>query len=378
MKFKCTFFFLIAAVLATTAQTKISSDSLQNELTLHFKIYPPEAQRYSSVTTFGEAKTSFDKAQMDKELLLFEGIKKSELIHHPSMDILDLCHNISIYNPEKGNEFLSLLNVPLEDPELLVPFYMQIIFAGQFGEQLMLKNLNSSDPYWQRDCAGYLGSFAIFESSLPTIEKHILATKDPEVQQDLIGALTFISSLKSIPIIKKITETTKNDTTQSKAIFAYTELSGYDGLKYIEKIEPVGEESTREQKASIKWIKEETNAKNKYGVVVKSDANFILRFSTVRSPAMIWLEKEKLLDTAKALHPIPFTPAQKSELIKLLIESKGFGLEAVKGQLFLSLRKSDMPALLELRKSCVYSPNTFSFGRLSTVGMFIRYLRRTT
>ena len=67
----------------------------------------------------------------------------------------------------------------------------------------------------------------------------------------------------------------------------------------------------------------------------------------------------------------------KNELMNLLIESKGFGLEAVKGQLFISLEQSDMPALMELRKSCVYSPNTFSFGRLSTVGSFIRYLRKT-
>ena len=97
----------------------------------------------------------------------------------------------------------------------------------------------------------------------------------------------------------------------------------------------------------------------------------------MRSPAMVWLEKEGLLDTAKALHPIPLTPSKKNELMNLLIESKGFGLEAVKGQLFISLEQSDMPALMELRKSCVYSPNTFSFGRLSTVGSFIRYLRKT-
>jgi len=268
---KCTLIFFLVAVLTVTGQTKINSDSLLREIKLHFKIFPPEAQRYSGLTTYGDTKVIFTKEQITKEPLLIEAVKKSELIHHPTIDILDLCHNISIHSP-------------------------------------------------------------------PT----------------------------SIPAIKKIIERTTDDETQTKAIFAY-----------LEKIKSIGEKSSQELKASMDWIKKETNAANKYGVIVESDVNFISRFGDIHTPAMVWLEKEGLLDTAKALHPIPFTAAKKNELLKLLIESKGFGLEAVKGQLFLSLEQSDIPTLLELRKSCVYSPNTFSFGRLSTIGMFIRYLRKT-
>src|SRR4051812_8350868 len=332
MKIKCTLLFLLAFALTITGQNKLNSDSLQKEITTHFKIYPPEAQRYSGLTTYGETNVSFDQEQIKKELLLVEAVKKSELLNNPNMEVLDLCHNLSIHSPEKGKEFLALLNKPLKDKELLVPFYMEIIFNGEFGEQLMLKNLSSSNLEWQRDCAGYLGSFAIYESSIPMIEKAIVNTKDPEVQQDLIGALTFISNRSALSSIKKIIENTKDDETQSKAIFAYTELTGYDGLGYLEQIKPIGEKSIGEQKASLEWIKKETSEKNRYGMLVESDVNFIMRFGDIHSPAMIWLEKEGLFDTAKVLHPVPFTSAKKNELMKLLIESKGFGLEAVKGQ----------------------------------------------
>ncbi len=377
MKIRFTLFLLYTAALNVTAQTKINSDSLEKEITLHFKIHPPEAERYSDLTKFGEANVSFDKEQISKELQLAEAVKKSKLIDYPTMDVLDLCHNISIHSPEKGKELLTLLNQPLKDPQLIVPFFMQIVFTGEFGEQLMLKNLNSPNMEWQKECAGYLASFAAYESSVPLIQKKIKTTEDLEIQQDLIGALTFISSKKSIPIIRKMIETTKDDETQSKAIFAYTELVGYEGLSYLEKIKTIGEKSAHEQKISIDWIKKETNAQNKYAMHVENDANFISRFANVDSPAMIWLKKEGLLDTSKVLHPEPLAIDKKRELLTLLIESKGIGLEAAKGQLFLSLQQTDILTLLELRKSCVYSPNTFSFGRLSTVGVFVRYLRKT-
>lgn len=76
-------------------------------------------------------------------------------------------------------------------------------------------------------------------------------------------------------------------------------------------------------------------------------------------------------------NPIPLPKEKKDRLIDLLIESKGFGLEAAKAQLFLSIESSDMAKLLALRKACIYFPNEFTNGRLKTVGIFIRYLRKT-
>jgi hypothetical protein len=95
MKFKTTLLFLITVVVVSTAQTKINSDSLQKEIRLHFKIYPPESERYSDFEP-KETKASFAKEQIEAELHLFEVIKKSDLLSHPTMDVLDLCHNITI------------------------------------------------------------------------------------------------------------------------------------------------------------------------------------------------------------------------------------------------------------------------------------------
>ena len=148
MKIKLILFLSLAAAFKITAQPKINPDSLEKEIKLHFKIYPPEAERYSSLTTFGETKISFNKEQIEKELQLADAVQKSTLIHRPTMDVFDLCHNISIHSPEKGKAFLASLNQPLQNKELGIPFYMEIIFAGEFGEQLMLNNLNSTNLEW--------------------------------------------------------------------------------------------------------------------------------------------------------------------------------------------------------------------------------------
>lgn len=376
MKLRLTLLLLCSAFMAI-CQTDSVTDALQVKLTDHFNQYLAESQRHSGLTTFGEKKEVFDKEQVDKELQLFEEIKKSVLISNPTTDVFDLCHNLLIHSPEKGKEFLTLLNHPMSNKELLMPFYMEIIFTGEFGERLMLKNLTDENLDWRRDCAGYLGGFAIYESSIPMIEKTLQTSKDPEVQQNLIGALTFISNPKSIRTIQQLIESTKDDETQARAIFSFTELSGYNGIKYLEQVKAIGDKSQEELKVSLDWLKKETNPQNKYGIQVSNDLNFILRFGDIAAPSTNWMRKEGLLDTAKASHPVPLAKDKKNELLKVLIESKGFGLEAAKAQLFLSLEQYDMPDLLALRQSCVYSPSSFSFARLQTVGFCIRYLRKT-
>ena len=104
--------------------------------------------------------------------------------------------------------------------------------------------------------------------------------------------------------------------------------------------------------------------------------DFIKRFGDIKSPAMIWLDKEGLLNEEKAQKPTILSKEKKDKLLDLLIESKGFGLEAVKAQLFMSIEKSDIDKLLTLRKVCFYSENDFTTGRVNTIGIFIRYLRK--
>ena len=221
-----------------------------------------------------------------------------------------------------------------------------------------------------------MSKLAIYESSIPRIEKILQQTKDTEIKKDLIGALMYISNPKSIEVVKQIIETTKNDEVQTKAIFAIAELAGSEGIKYLESIKTVGEKSKEEIKSSIVWLKKETSSKNKYGTEVTNDIAFIERFGDIKSPAIIWLDKEGLLNEKKAQKPTPLTKDKKDQLLYLLIESKGFGLEAAKAQLFLSIEQSDIDKLLTLRQICYYSPNKFTKGRMNTTGIFIRHLRK--
>jgi hypothetical protein len=374
MKIKLIFLLLLVSAYTGSSQTA-PSDLLEKKIMQHFSEYMPESKRYNGLMA-SEEKVVFEKEQINKELQLFEEVKKSALIQHPTTDVFDLCHNILIHSPEKGKEFLTLLNHPDEDKETLIPFYMDAIFTGEFGEQLALKNLSSENVDWRNSWSIYMGSFAVYESSIPVIEKALKKTSDPEIQRDLIGALTFISNPASIVTIKKIISSTKNDETQAKAIFAFTEFAGYDGIAYLEKVTPIGDLSTEEKKSSLEWLKKETSISNKFGVMVTNDIDFITHFGDSKAPSVMLMKEEGLWDTINATHPKVLTKAKKTAVLDALIESKAFGLEAVKAQLFLSLEQGDIPKLLALRQACVYSPNGDSFARLKTIGLFIRYLRK--
>jgi hypothetical protein len=329
------------------------------------------------LTFYGENKTTFDNDQILIELQLYNEVNNSDLIKKPTNTVFALCHNLLIHSPEKGKEFLKLLNKPTKDKEIISNLFTELIFTGEYGEHIALDNLESNNISWSKTWAGYLSSHAVYESSIPRIEKMLQQTNDKEIKQDLIGALMYISNPKSIEIVTQIIESTKNDEVQTKAIYAFTELSGNDGIKYLESIKTIGEKSKEEKKSSLDWLNKETSSKNKYGTEVTNDIGFIERFGDIKSPAIIWLNKEGLLDVTKAQKPTPLSIDKKDQLLDLLVESKGFGLEAAKAQLFLSIEQSDIDKLLTLRQICYYSPNNFTKGRMKTVGIFIRYLRKT-
>ncbi|HYV94853.1 MAG TPA: hypothetical protein VE978_23970 [Chitinophagales bacterium] len=377
MKKLPTFIITVAIVTNSFAQAAISADSLDKKLSAYFDEYTPELFRYSGLTFYGEARINFSQDQISKEIQLLNEVKKSDLLNKPTPNVFALCHNIIIHSPSDGKEFLKLLDKPTTDEYIIGLLYSEMIFTGEFGEQLALDNLESTDLTWSKTWANYLSEHAIYESSLPRIEKMLQRTNDNEIKQDLIGALMYISNPKSLEVVKPIIETTKSDEVQSKAIFAFAELAGYEGIQYLESIKTVGANSKEEKKSSEDWLKKETSSKNKFGTELTNDISFIERFGDIKSPAIIWLDKEGLLDEKNANKPTAFTKENKNKFIDLLIESKGFGLEAAKAQLFLSIEYSDIEKLLTLRQMCVYSPNNFTKGRLNTIGIYVRYLRKT-
>ena len=109
--------FIFLAILTATnifAQN-ITSDSIDKKITAHFDKFNSELYRYSGLTIYGESKTTLDKDQITKELQLYNEVKNSDLINKPTNTVFALCHNLLIHSPEKGKEFLKLLNKPTED-----------------------------------------------------------------------------------------------------------------------------------------------------------------------------------------------------------------------------------------------------------------------
>ena len=64
------------------------------------------------------------------------------------------------------------------------------------------------------------------------------------------------------------------------------------------------------------------------------------------------------------------------ELLELLLDSKGFGLEAIKGSLFKSLDAKDAAMLLRIRAAGMSSPNHFAQARMMTLSIMIRQVRQ--
>jgi hypothetical protein len=374
MKYIYTFVILLLTI-PLLAQTSVSVDK---QIRDHFSEFKPEAYAYYGLTSYGRNKnTAFTDYQIKEELRLYSEVIKSGLIDNPTNDVFALCHNILIHSPEKGKEFLSLLNKPTTSRNITDNLFSDFIFTEEFGEQLALANLNSADENWRLLWSRYLKAYAMYDSSIPTIQAEISKQTNTEVQRNLINALMNIGNPTCFSFVKKIIDTTSNDSIMSVAIFAYAEFTGYAGISEMKTIKTVGPASTQELKWSIDWFKKNASPKNNYGDDVKNDIEFIERYGDIQSQGMIWLEKHGYLDTKKAENPKPLSAEDKKIIFEYLLQTNGFELDAIKGDLFLSLEQSDMPTLLKLRSLAYYSPNAFTKKRIKTLGIMIRRLKRT-
>ncbi len=363
------------------------ADALEKKINAHFKKFTPELRRYTyrmvnaypeSITAYGESLTIFSPKQITAEIALFHEVKNSDVMSSVLVSVFALCHNILIHSVGTGYECLTFLNSQTQKDKKIGTLLMwEFFFAEEFGEGLALHNLESNDVVWSQMWANYLSEAAIYESSIARIETVLQNTKDPEISQALIAALMYISNPLSAKTFKRIAETTKNDAIQAKAIFALTELIGFEGLPSLQSIRTVGKQSKEQKKSSLDWLKNETSSGRKWGTKVGNDLGFIERFGAFKSPAIDWLRSEGMLDEKVASNPVFLSKLKKDRLLDLLIEAKGFGLEAAKGHLFMSIEQTDMARLLLLRKLQVYSPNQLNSGRLKTIGIFIRHLRKT-
>jgi hypothetical protein len=371
---------LLLATSICLAQDAQSSP-MERAIMSHFQNVPAELVRHRESSDYGEtlSGTAISKAAAAREVLLFNKALASGLLKSPSPLLLALGHNLIVHDPITGLAYLKALHetADLTDNQVAQALVVGTVAAGEPGEALALSALASKDSARRTFWAHYLEYDALFLSSAESIQKQIAVEPESAIKASLLRALSMIGSPKSLTVVKEVIEHTTDDAVQAAAIFAYVELTGYDGMPFLNTLKPLGAQSSREREEALAWLRAETSPQSKHGREVSSDSGFVSRFGAPpTSPVMGWLNDRGLLTQAALTHPPIIAAAEKTELLALLVDAKGFGLEAVKGALFRSLSRQDEAQLLRIRAVSFYSPNQLSSARLDTIGIIVRKIRQ--
>lgn len=349
----------------------------------HFEKAPPQSRRYAGgVTFYGETRTSTaigaDGLRVEREL--FATAREAGLLQTMPEEVRWLGHDLLVHDPDGCAAFLQALvaaAVGTRDRKLFNDMANAILAGGEAGERALVAVLDDADLERRRTAAKFLARIAIYRSSAAPIEAKLGSEADPEVCAGLWYALALIGLPQSAPLARERAKAAKDDAEQKAAIYAVVELDGFDALAWLKDLTPVGPTAKQECDEAKQFLEAETSATNKHGREVSSDSEFVGRFGDLVScPTIRWLADEKLLSETAVQQPAKLSDEQKARLLELLEESRGFGVEAVKGALFLSLAKDDEPALLRIRAASFHSPNTFSQGRLHTLSLMVRHLRQ--
>lgn len=372
--------FALTATLSGLIAQDQKSDELIKAIKKHFETVTPELHRYGKVTFYGEtlSKTAISKEELAREIALMKDATSLGKMTSPPDEVIALGHNLIVHDTTAGIAYLKTLHASADITEDRIrrAVVAGTVAAGEEGEASAVEQLKSKDKTRRAFWAKYLMHYAIYPSSLKPILKQIGEEPDQTTKASLIYCLCKIGSPEALKAVKELIENDTNDAVQSAAIFSFVEIAGYDGIAYLEKIKPVGEHSTKEKNGALDWLKKETSKDSKHGHAVTSDSEFVARFGDLKaSPVIQWLKKEGLLEEEALKNSLKLPAEKQKELMALLLDSKGFGMEAVKGTVFRSLTKQDEAMLLKIRSASYYSPNNLSEGRLKTISIMIRHLR---
>ena len=358
----------------------VAQQDFEAELKSHFDKTTPELLRYQNrLTLYGESlrSTRPPNETIEQEIELWRRARETDFAKKPSRLLFALCHNLLIYEPETGRQLLEEINHFEYDKQVRAYLAQAALATERWGEAFALRNLESPDLERRRFWTQYLVNYATYEESIPSIRARFENEQDPGIRGGLLRSLAMIGSPESSKFVRQVAETATDDDVQTGAIFAYVELAGHSGIPHAEEIKPVGPKAKSEKEEALKWLKEQTTPESPFGMTVNNDAEFVRRFCDIKSPAMIWLDS-KFQTYESAADKIPTTlPAEdKKELLDLLLDTKGFGLEAVKGTLFNCVGREDLELLLKMRAASWYSPNSYSQSRSKTIGILVRRIRK--
>jgi hypothetical protein len=381
---------LVAGLAAQDTQDPAAA-ALQKQIAEHFTKAVAELSRSSRLTIYGETLSATrPKAEtLRKEQELFTKVMATTAAKTLPAEVLMLGHNLVVFEPTlaapTGTErpmtkaYLRALIAAAADgnEQQLSALFYAALAAGALGEQEMVAQLDSKSLAVRKALAQFLSYAAIHPASVAPIEKRIAVETDAMVRAMLVRSLALIGMPSSAKLLQELAAKAKDDEVQAAAIFAFVEVAGFDGIAFLNGLSPTGEHAKQSLGDGLQYLKAETSAASKHGREVGNDEEFVMRFGDLSScPTIRWLGQIGRLDEAAVTKREKFTDEHKKKLLDLLADSKGFGLEAIKGSLFLSLAKGDEAALLRILAASFASPDAFTQGRMKTLGIMIRHCRQ--
>lgn len=364
------------APASTAAPAVTTPAQFEAALAEQFRLAPPELARYAGLATYGEtfSATRRDAASLRVLRALYVDALRLNLLNPPSQQVLDLCHELIVYGTPEGTDCLHQLAQERYNNAAGDYLPVGIFAAGADGEQVATDRLTDPDATARAQWARLLSGIAIYDSSEQPILDALKQERDPVVRDGELHALAHLADPAALSLVTPLLAA-PDDATRAGAIFAYTELRGRAGLTVLAMVQPVGPESKRELADGLDFLRHQTTAKSPFGAELKNDTGFLERFGDVKNPVIAWLHAHRAF-TRRLAHNPPLKPADKNKLLALLADSKGFGLEAVRGSLLASTGPGDVPALLRIRQSVWISPNAHSEARMHTLDILVRSIRR--
>jgi hypothetical protein len=374
---------LTAAASSARAQSASQlkdPDAVLKAIRDHFKEVPAEFDRYRGGAEYGEvlSRTLPTLGAKTREVALLEQAEAAGLFAKLPDEVLRLGHNVIVHDPMSAVAYVRALHAagaPFDD-RIQNFVVAESVAAGEFGEKLAVAEMDSTDPARRAFWSEYLQHYALYASSRDSIIKAARRDLEPATRAALERAHRRLRAPDALPFVRELLAGEKDDAVQAAAIFAFTGLAGFDGSDELAKVKTAGKQSAEELSASRDWLRNSTSANLKHGAMVNNDAEFADRFADQPdSEVMRWIGKEGLLESRPLSHPKPMRADRKRELLARLEDAKGFGLEAVKGTLFVSLEPDDETTLLRIRQVSYFSPNAQSEKRASTIAILVRTIR---
>jgi hypothetical protein len=375
--------FLAAAARAQGAEPAAAKapDAVIAEIREHFRRVPRELRRYEGIVTYGEslAETAPIAGDVARERELLAEAAAAGLLKTLPEDVIDLGHNLIVHDPAAAEPYLQALHdaSATPSPRLRDVTWHATMAMSARGEALAVAELAADAVARRAFWAQYLCDAALYAESTAPILERIAAEPETSIVVALLGALTTIGDPGALSSAQALVEETSEDEVQAAALFVVVELAGFDGLAWVEAVQPIGPKARREKAQGLQWLRTETSAADRHGIEIRDDSGFMDRFADLHSSAAIaWFAEKGWLDAEEEFHPPAKLDAPlKAELLDVLIDSKGFGLEAVKGTLHANLAPEDEPKLLRLRAVGSYSPNELSKKRANSIAILVRSRR---